>query len=38
MLAQIGCDPVLELDADHWPWVSAEDDFVAAIDRLASAH
>jgi pimeloyl-ACP methyl ester carboxylesterase len=38
MLTQIGCDPVIELDADHWPWVSAPDGFVAAIDRLASAH
>ena len=37
MLAQIGCDPVLELDADHWPWVSAPDGFVAAIDQLAAA-
>jgi pimeloyl-ACP methyl ester carboxylesterase len=36
MATERGCDPVIELDADHFPWLSAKDGFVAAIDRLAS--
>lgn len=31
-----GCDPVLEIDADHSPWVSRPGELVAALDRLAA--
>lgn len=35
MLEAAGCDPVLEIDTDHCPWVSRVDELVAALDRLA---
>jgi len=31
-----GCEPVIELDTDHAPWISRTDELVAALDRLAS--
>ncbi len=31
-----GCDPVIEIDTDHSPWISRTDEVVAAVDRLAS--
>jgi pimeloyl-ACP methyl ester carboxylesterase len=31
-----GCDPVIELDTDHSPWISRTDDLVAALDRVAA--
>ena len=37
MLKDLGCEPVIELDADHWPWMSRTEETVAALDRLASA-
>jgi pimeloyl-ACP methyl ester carboxylesterase len=30
-----GCDPVIEIDTDHSPWLSRTDDLVAALDRIA---
>ncbi len=35
MLEAAGCDPVIELDTDHCPWVSRVDELVTALDRLA---
>jgi len=37
MLRDVPCDPVIELDADHWPWLSRTDELVAALDRIASS-
>jgi pimeloyl-ACP methyl ester carboxylesterase len=37
MLERAGCDPVVVLDTDHAPYLSRTDEFVAALDRLASA-
>jgi pimeloyl-ACP methyl ester carboxylesterase len=31
-----GCDPVIELDTDHSPWISRTDELVAALDRVAA--
>lgn len=36
MLEAAGCDPVIEIDTDHCPWVSRADELVAAFDRLAA--
>jgi pimeloyl-ACP methyl ester carboxylesterase len=36
MLEAAGCDPVIELDADHCPWASRPGELVAALDRLAT--
>jgi pimeloyl-ACP methyl ester carboxylesterase len=36
MLEAAGCDPVLELETDHSPWISRTDELVAALDRLAA--
>jgi pimeloyl-ACP methyl ester carboxylesterase len=36
MLESVGCDPVLELDTDHCPWISRTDELVVALDRLAA--
>lgn len=36
MLETAGCDPVIEIDTDHCPWISRVDELVAALDRLAS--
>jgi pimeloyl-ACP methyl ester carboxylesterase len=30
-----GCDPVIEIDTDHSPWISRTDELVGALDRLA---
>ena len=35
MLERAGCDPVIEIDTDHFPWASRPDELVAALDRLA---
>jgi pimeloyl-ACP methyl ester carboxylesterase len=35
MLEAAGCDPVIEIDTDHSPWISRPDELVAALDRLA---
>ncbi|MFL5860867.1 MAG: alpha/beta fold hydrolase [Solirubrobacteraceae bacterium] len=31
------CDPVIEIDTDHSPWLSRTDELVAALDRVAAA-
>ncbi|MFL5860642.1 MAG: alpha/beta fold hydrolase [Solirubrobacteraceae bacterium] len=31
------CDPVIEIDTDHSPWLSRTDELVAALDRVAGA-
>ena len=31
-----GCEPVIEIDTDHAPWISRTDELVAALDRLAA--
>jgi pimeloyl-ACP methyl ester carboxylesterase len=36
MYTRAGCDPVIEIDADHSPWLSRTDELVAALDRVAS--
>jgi pimeloyl-ACP methyl ester carboxylesterase len=36
MFERGGCDPVLELDTDHAPYLSRTDELVDALDRLAS--
>ncbi len=36
MLKDAGCEPVIEIDADHWPWLSRTEETVAALDRIAS--
>jgi pimeloyl-ACP methyl ester carboxylesterase len=36
MLTETGCDPVIEMDADHWPWMCRTEEFVAAVDRVAA--
>jgi pimeloyl-ACP methyl ester carboxylesterase len=35
MYAAAGCDPVIEIDTDHSPWLSRTDELVAALDRIA---
>jgi pimeloyl-ACP methyl ester carboxylesterase len=37
MFTAARCDPVIELDTDHAPWLSRTDELVAAIDTIASA-
>jgi hypothetical protein len=37
MYSAAGCDPVIEIDTDHSPWLSRTDELVAALDRVASA-
>jgi pimeloyl-ACP methyl ester carboxylesterase len=32
-----GCDPVLEIDTDHSPWLSRTEELVGALDRVAEA-
>ena len=36
MIATAGCEPVIEIDTDHCPWVSRVDELVAALGRLAA--
>ena len=35
MYTEAGCDPVIEIDTDHSPWLSATDELVAALVRIA---
>jgi pimeloyl-ACP methyl ester carboxylesterase len=35
MAARAGCDPVLEIDTDHSVWLTAPDELVAALNRIA---
>ena len=37
MSAAAGCDPIIEIDTDHSPWLSRTDELVAALDRVAGA-
>ena len=37
MLTDRGCDPVLEIDTDHWPWLSRTDEFVGAMNEIIDA-
>jgi pimeloyl-ACP methyl ester carboxylesterase len=37
MYTRAGCDPVIELDTDHSPWLSRTEDVAAALDRIADA-
>lgn len=34
MATERGCDPVIEIDADHMPWLSRTEEFLAALDAL----
>jgi pimeloyl-ACP methyl ester carboxylesterase len=36
MLTDRGCDPVREIDTDHWPWLSRTDEFVRAMNEIIS--
>lgn len=36
MYTAAGCDPVIELDTDHSPWLSRTEELVAALDRIAT--
>lgn len=35
MYEAAGCDPVIAIDTDHSPWLSATDELVAALDGIA---
>jgi pimeloyl-ACP methyl ester carboxylesterase len=35
MYTAAGCDPVLEIDTDHSPWLSRTGELVAALDQIA---
>jgi pimeloyl-ACP methyl ester carboxylesterase len=35
MFERAGCDPVIEIDTDHAPYLSRPDEVVSALDRLA---
>jgi pimeloyl-ACP methyl ester carboxylesterase len=37
MYTAAGCDPVIEIDTDHSPWLSRTDELVAALNRIADA-
>jgi pimeloyl-ACP methyl ester carboxylesterase len=37
MYTAAGCDPVIEIDTDHSPWLSRTDELVAALDHIAHA-
>jgi pimeloyl-ACP methyl ester carboxylesterase len=37
MYTAAGCDPVIEIDTDHSPWLSRTEELVAALDRVAGA-
>jgi hypothetical protein len=36
MYAAAGCDPVIELDTDHWPMLSRTKEVVGILDGIAS--
>jgi pimeloyl-ACP methyl ester carboxylesterase len=36
MYAAAGCDPVIEIDTDHSPWLSRTDELVAALLRIVA--
>ncbi len=37
LYTEAGCDPVIEIDTDHSPWLSRTDELVAALDSAAGA-
>jgi pimeloyl-ACP methyl ester carboxylesterase len=37
MYSAAGCDPVIEIDTDHSPWLSRTDELVRALDGIAGA-
>ncbi|HTU96496.1 MAG TPA: alpha/beta fold hydrolase [Solirubrobacteraceae bacterium] len=37
MYTRAGCDPVVEIDTDHSPWLSRTDELVAALNEIAGA-
>jgi pimeloyl-ACP methyl ester carboxylesterase len=37
MFEAAGCDPVIELDTDHSPWLSRTDELVAALEQIVAA-
>jgi len=37
MYTRAGCDPVVEIDTDHSPWLSRTDELVRALDQVAGA-
>ena len=37
MYSRAGCDPVIEIDTDHSPWLSRTSEVAAALDRIAGA-
>jgi pimeloyl-ACP methyl ester carboxylesterase len=37
MYTRAGCDPVIEIDTDHSPWLSRTDELVRALDQIAGA-
>jgi pimeloyl-ACP methyl ester carboxylesterase len=37
MAKETGCDPIVELDADHWPWMSRPVAFIEALERIVRA-
>jgi len=36
MLTERRCHPVLEIETDHWPWLSRTDEFLAAMAAIVS--
>ncbi|MGA9856711.1 MAG: alpha/beta fold hydrolase [Solirubrobacteraceae bacterium] len=36
MYSAAGCDPVIEIDTDHSPWLSATAELVTALDQIAA--
>jgi pimeloyl-ACP methyl ester carboxylesterase len=36
MYTRAGCDPVIEIDTDHSPWLSRTDELVRALDRVGA--
>jgi pimeloyl-ACP methyl ester carboxylesterase len=37
MYTRAGCDPVVEIDTDHSPWLGRVDELVGALDGIAGA-
>jgi pimeloyl-ACP methyl ester carboxylesterase len=37
MYTRAGCDPVIEIDTDHSPWLSRTDELVRSLDQIAGA-
>jgi hypothetical protein len=37
MARETGCDPIVELEADHRPWMSRPDEFIEAVNQIVHA-